>query len=113
MPSSVRWAAGEPFTAEASGPDSVVMEVVEGHKLKSLSLHFINYEPKAKGRLNVKMYLSPRLKSARARLLAPAKAGGKDYTPPAPKPLKVAMYKGTARFSLPAPEVYACVVVEC
>ena len=109
---AVEWAAGEPFTVQAKGPHSVVMEVIEGRKWKSLSLHFVNYDPEKKGRLEVRMWLSERVRKVKAELLRPAEPGAASLQPPPPQPLKVTVSGGFATFRLPVPRVYAAVLVE-
>jgi hypothetical protein len=109
---AVRYAAGGPFIAEAKGPASVTMEVTEGEKKGSLLLHFVNYDPKKKGKLAVKMHLPASKKSVQAMLVIPAEDGAKSYEPPAPKKLAAKMKNGVLELSLPVPKVYAGVAIE-
>ena len=107
----VRYAAGGPFIAAAKGPESVLMELIEGENPESVSLHFVNYDPGKKGRLSVEVRPPGGGRKPQAELLVPAE-DGKSLLPPAPKKLPVKMVKGSAQFSFPMPAVYCAVVVE-
>ncbi|MBN1808490.1 MAG: beta-galactosidase [Planctomycetes bacterium] len=109
---AVKWVCPAPFTVSAAGPAPVAMEVVEGDRPGALSIHFVNYDPKKKGRLNVKLVLPASGRKPSARLLLPAKARARSYAPPPPKTLALKVSGKVASFSLPVPEVYACVTVE-
>ncbi len=109
---AVEYAAGGRFTARAKGPGAVLMEVVEGETPENISLHFVNYDPKKKGRLSVEVRLPEGKRKARAKLLVPAKDGARSLKPPAPKGIQVKVIGGLARFSLPVPRVYAAIIVE-
>jgi len=96
----VRWLAGGAFSVEAAGPETVVMEVIDGYDDLYRSIHFVNFDPANAGQpLRVQADVSG-LKDVKVVLRGPELSDTE---------IRPAIRNDRAAFEVPAPKVY-CVV---